>query len=518
MVFSSILFSLIFVAGSAAFIILMRQILHDTAGNELIQVVEIERQKLESSVNSDIAIVIKMATSPLIQRYFLNPDNDEIQEFIYEDINGYRLMLSSGSIFWVNDTDKKFYQDNEYSYTVKPDNPDDYWYNMTLHETKTYNFNINYNPDLNITNLWINAPVFDSDHKPIGMLGTGISLSEFIDAIYRNYSGNSQLYLFNAAGEITGARNIELVEQKISLEKELGHTGEEILYGVQNIRTSEIKYFEAQDRTAVIAVGTIPALDWGIAAVHSFTIVDSLQTGMTVLFIVMMVVILSVFAVFNVFVARLLEPIYLIINKIRQISSEWEIAQYNDSTHKDEIRTLGEFLNMTIIDQLTGIYNRRFFDGNMKRLIKSLSRTGGKLSLLMIDIDFFKKYNDTYGHDMGDHCLKEVATVLSQCIIREEDFVSRYGGEEFTIVLPNTDENGAYLIADRLLKKIRECNIPHETSDAADFVTISIGGTTGNVKYSQSGSDYVKRADSALYKSKHSGRNQYTFEGFEVEP
>jgi diguanylate cyclase (GGDEF)-like protein len=172
---------------------------------------------------------------------------------------------------------------------------------------------------------------------------------------------------------------------------------------------------------------------------------------------------------------------------------------------------LGEFLNMTIIDPLTEIYNRRFFDGNMNKIIKSLSRTGSKLSLLMIDIDFFKKYNDTYGHDMGDNCLRKVAAVFFKSIIREEDFVARYGGEEFVVVLPNTDENGMARIAEKLLRNIRECNIPHKNSSVANFITVSIGGTTGIVKYSQNESDYVKRADTALYQSKQNGRNQFNF-------
>jgi diguanylate cyclase (GGDEF)-like protein len=153
-------------------------------------------------------------------------------------------------------------------------------------------------------------------------------------------------------------------------------------------------------------------------------------------------------------------------------------------------------------------------DGNLKKIIKSLSRTDGKLSLLMLDIDFFKRYNDNYGHDMGDKCLKEVASVLSQCITRKDDFVARYGGEEFVVVLPNTDKKGACMIAERLLQRVYQSGIPHDKSDAAEFVTVSIGVTTGIVKYSQNGTDYVKCADSALYKSKRGGRNRYTFEAF----
>jgi diguanylate cyclase (GGDEF)-like protein len=163
-------------------------------------------------------------------------------------------------------------------------------------------------------------------------------------------------------------------------------------------------------------------------------------------------------------------------------------------------------------DALTGIHNRRFFDENMKRIISLLSRSGGLLSLLMIDIDFFKLYNDTYGHIEGDKCLKIVARTLSQNITRADDFVVRYGGEEFVAVLPNTDERGARLIAEKLLDNIRNCKIPHEQSEAADFVTISIGAATGKASHTHNADDFVKKADEMLYKSKQSGRNKYSFE------
>jgi methyl-accepting chemotaxis protein len=475
------------------------------------RVVEIKKLKLGAYVNSEIAIVRKMATSPLIQQYFLNPENKEVQRIALEDIEGYRGTFASNSIFWVNDADKKFYMNGVYAYTVDPDDPVHYWYNMTMHETQTYNFNINYNPSLNLTKLWINAPVLDREQKAIGMLGTGIDLSDFVNNINEKYSSPAEFYFFNSSGEITGARDVELIANKINLNTELGRIGREILAGIKDLKDDEIKYFETYDGKGIAAFCRIPALDWNAAAVHRFTIKDTLQTGMTFLFGIMMAVIFSIFVVFNMFTSILLEPLNRLVKTLSQISSEWELEQKNGKGQKDEVATLGEFLNMTIIDQLTGIYNRRFLNGLLKKTIKSLSRSSGKLSLLIIDIDYFKKYNDTYGHDSGDICLKTIANTLAGCITRDEDFVARYGGEEFAVVLPNTGEDGAGLIAEKMLKKIYECGILHEKSDVSDFVTISIGGTTGIVKHSLNERDFIRRADEALYKSKQDGRNRYTF-------
>ena len=163
-------------------------------------------------------------------------------------------------------------------------------------------------------------------------------------------------------------------------------------------------------------------------------------------------------------------------------------------------------------DALTGIYNRRFFDENLDRVMKTLSRSGGVLSLMMIDIDNFKDYNDTYGHSAGDVCLKTVAKLLSKSITRADDFLVRYGGDEFAVVLPNTDEDGARLLAEKMLESVRHAAIPNEENSNTGTVAISIGVTTGFVETTHSAEDYIQRADKLLYVSKHSGRNKLTFE------
>ena len=173
-----------------------------------------------------------------------------------------------------------------------------------------------------------------------------------------------------------------------------------------------------------------------------------------------------------------------------------------------------KIVDATYYDTVTGIYNRRFFDKNVERIIKSMSRAGGVLSLIMIDVDFFKNYNDTYGHNQGDNCLKIIAQALAHGLSRADDFVARYGGEEFVAVMPNTDERGARVVASKLLESVRQCNLLHEKSGAGNYVTVSIGVTAGSVKYMQCGADYVKQADKALYISKQGGRNRYTFEPF----
>ena len=166
-------------------------------------------------------------------------------------------------------------------------------------------------------------------------------------------------------------------------------------------------------------------------------------------------------------------------------------------------------------DALTGLYNRYYMEDSLKQVMIALSRSGSKLGVLMIDIDYFKKYNDTYGHNMGDECLKTVAQTLRKSIKRAGDFVARYGGEEFIVALPMTDKDGACTIAKEMLENVRARSIPHEKSEVASCVTISIGVVTGVVKHSHKGVDYIKCADKALYVSKQNGRNQFTYMDYE---
>ncbi|MCL2208059.1 MAG: GGDEF domain-containing protein [Fibromonadales bacterium] len=186
-----------------------------------------------------------------------------------------------------------------------------------------------------------------------------------------------------------------------------------------------------------------------------------------------------------------------------------------DRTTTDLYESNLDLTDKVNFDALTGIYNRRYMEDCLKRTISTITRSGGgKLSVLMLDVDHFKKYNDTYGHIMGDSCLKAVAEVLKGSITRVDDFVARYGGEEFVAILPNTSEGGAHKVAERILANMVSRYIPHEKNDAAKCVTVSIGYTTGNVRLAQSGTDFIRRADEALYMSKQSGRNKCTYLNF----
>jgi methyl-accepting chemotaxis protein len=224
LVFSVLFFLIVAGAGTSAFFLSMRQLVRKNGAQELRGLLEASRLKLEASVNSEIAIALKMAESPLIQRYFLQPDDPDLERLAFEEIAAYRRAFQGNRVFWINDKDKRFYSDDTYGYTLDPDNPDDYWYNMTLYETERYNFNINYNDNVKKTLLWINAPVI-VQNRAIGIVGSGIELTGFIESLYANVPAGMSLYLFNRQGEITGAPDNRLLVDKVSLKDFLGDKG-----------------------------------------------------------------------------------------------------------------------------------------------------------------------------------------------------------------------------------------------------------------------------------------------------
>ncbi|WP_162462940.1 sensor domain-containing diguanylate cyclase [Paenibacillus psychroresistens] len=159
-------------------------------------------------------------------------------------------------------------------------------------------------------------------------------------------------------------------------------------------------------------------------------------------------------------------------------------------------------------DGLTGIGNRRYFDEMFVKDWAQCSRYSKPLSLVMMDIDYFKAYNDTYGHLGGDYCLKNVAQALTEVLKRPSDSLARYGGEEFVVILPDVHEEGALIVAERIRLAIEGLQIPHIQSKVSEFVTISLGVATISPNKSMDSQDLIHSADKALYTSKKAGKNR----------
>lgn len=162
-------------------------------------------------------------------------------------------------------------------------------------------------------------------------------------------------------------------------------------------------------------------------------------------------------------------------------------------------------------DGLTGIANRRMFDTVLEREWGNAQRTGLPMSLIILDIDYFKQYNDHYGHIKGDECLRQVAQTLSLAANRPRDFIARMGGEEFVWLLPETDSESARLVANKCLHLIRQQQITHETSAVSTLLSLSLGVATTVASSTDTALAFIERADRLLYQAKRNGRMRAEF-------
>ncbi len=193
---------------------------------------------------------------------------------------------------------------------------------------------------------------------------------------------------------------------------------------------------------------------------------------------------------------------------LRQRGSELLEANKTLAKNFQDIDELHQQLReQAIRDPLTGLYNRRYLDNTLERELAHCQREGKALSLIMIDVDHFKKYNDCYGHQAGDNCLRNVADALQACAKRASDLVARYGGEEFTLVLADTNCADAQRVAESVRLSIEALAMPHEQSDSGR-VTVSVGVAVMTEHSYREVENLLRAADLALYRAKQSGRNQ----------
>lgn len=164
---------------------------------------------------------------------------------------------------------------------------------------------------------------------------------------------------------------------------------------------------------------------------------------------------------------------------------------------------------LTLTDPLTGVANRRAFDARLEAEWRRGARSGMPMALILLDVDYFKSYNDHYGHQAGDACLMQVAAALRRGASRNYDLVARYGGEEFAVLLPQQDLHGAEGVARRLQAELERLHMPHAASSAAPYLTVSMGLCSMVPNGTRPASVLVGCADALLYEAKENGRNQY---------
>ena len=196
---------------------------------------------------------------------------------------------------------------------------------------------------------------------------------------------------------------------------------------------------------------------------------------------------------------------------LQQLTEQLSIAIHQSELYRSLEQANQQLSYWADHDALTHVANRRFFNRYLQQEWRRLSREKGILSLILCDVDYFKAYNDTYGHVAGDRCLQQVAQTLASVLKRPADLVARYGGEEFVMVLPQTDLEGAIALVQQIQARVSQLSIPHRGSLVATTLTLSFGLASASPSLQMPVRTLLKQADLALYQAKDGGRNRYAW-------
>lgn len=196
-----------------------------------------------------------------------------------------------------------------------------------------------------------------------------------------------------------------------------------------------------------------------------------------------------------------------VLDKTNQLL--WQILQKQAIAKQKLKATNQKLLHLATIDGLTQVKNRYFFNQKIHHEWQRLQREQQPLSLILFDVDYFKRYNDFYGHQAGDLCLQEIAQVAQKSLHRPADFIARYGGEEFAVVLPNTSKDGAITVAQRIQKSLKTLAIPHQSSGVSSIISVSLGIAHMIPTEDVLCESLIEQADQALYHAKEMGRDRY---------
>ncbi|MCL2078046.1 MAG: ATP-binding protein [Oscillospiraceae bacterium] len=435
-VFSCALFLVFSLTAFTAYVFAVRQINLDHIEQQLTITSEAIKLHLSKEVSSELALVLKLGSSPAVKAYFLNPEDPLIAKNAYEEFDLFQEHIRDKVVFWVNDIDKIFYAPGFEPYSVDPQNPEYYWYNLTLYQTETYNFNINYNSDMNVINLWVNVPVFDEFNNPIGMLGTGIDLTEFTDFVNstgKEYDENITSYLFNGLWEITSIDDFELISNKVLVTDYLGAAGEEAVRVAETLTDEESRSYIFGDN--MYMVRSLPTLSWYSLSFYPLPGYLALNQSMNIVFFGMLSMILVLFIIINIFVAHSEHEMREQNARLREANRKAESGSRAKSnflaTMSHEIRTpMNAIIGIAQIELQKG----RLPDEYAKALISIYNSGNGLLGIINDVLDMSKIETGKLELNLSEYNLP--------CLINDAAQINivRLGSKKIEFIL-DIDEN-----------------------------------------------------------------------------
>ena len=493
----------------------------------------------EAYINKEIGVLGTAANSRAITEWFKDEEDLDKKQAAFNEFVGIMRILYSDNMYIVLDNSRHAYAiEAESAHVgfgdpvfVDEDHDTNEWYFLFMNSDYDYNLNVDVDNINNRKAIWLNYKIHNEVGEMIGAIAVGMDLSRIAERVFAQFDntrfrgfiidengiiqldssllGDDDILMFNVVRSIYD--EIQNTEFREALRAYLDDSNDP--YHELINEAMIVGLHSGQFRYATIT--PIGSTYWSVVKFYDSSSLFDITMLIPLLVILVIVFVLFIYSTNRITRRLIFIPINNLVDSlIRKRKNDEEDLYGMD--RNDEIgllaNTVQEYYAAGYYDGLTGIHNRRYFEMTLQQIMNTFSRTESKLSVLMMDVDHFKKYNDTYGHAEGDNCLKAIAKSFGKTMQRKGDFAARYGGEEFVVVLPDTDEAGAKVVAENILTAIRDLKMPHEKNDSGNgIVTISIGITTGNSTISQNGGDYLKKADEALYLSKENGRNRFTF-------
>jgi len=463
--FSTLLFVIIAIGSSFAYYFAMQKVLNENLAQELRQVLNLKQYSLKAKLDKEALLLKVLSERSFIKKYLLDPDDENAKENGFAMFNQYEEYFQSKMLGWVSLKDSNYHVNGQFMEKYSDSNPKHSWFFEALKNKYPPAIKVDFDYlNRQIYDLYLNYPVY-SEGEAIGAITGRISLFEFISTL----DLPEKVLVFDKNGVVIGAADVKIAKEKKTLKELFGNSGEEVHMRALAMDKNSSEAFILDGSQFVL--NSMETLDLFLVAKDEVNFKKIMEERASIIFFILLMLMLLVVVIFNKFITNILRP----INK-----------------------HMTSYIESSLLDELTKLPNKRFYNMRIEDEWNRAVRGKYPLSFLMMDLDKFKVYNDTHGHLEGDRLLREVARVFSYCVNRNSDFAARFGGEEFCVVLPNTNLEGAKKIAENI----------RSSMERTGKATISIGMICKVPGLDDNMQEFIDLADQKLYEAKNTGRNK----------
>jgi diguanylate cyclase (GGDEF)-like protein len=551
-----VLFILIFLVGSVVSYAVMawftRDIVATLGGWFAEKSVLYEKSRVLQLLVREITLTQKMASSPLLKAWVKNESDPQARARAVAELEDFRHFFRSKSYFFAIARSGNYYFNDEKGgsdphrprYTLSESIAKDSWFYATLRQVPDYDLNVDTDRHLKVTRVWINTVLKDQG-KPLAVIGTGVDLSDFIRSVISTPQPGVSNVLLDRSGAIQAHQDVSIIDFA-SIAKEQRNEQQSTLFNLIDGADDRARFQEAlkdlaggkadtrtlavsiQGKRHIAGIAYLPDIKWFLV---SLTHPESAENRNYLLAVVVVRIVglaLTLLIVGIMFDRMVLRRLAVLDAAAKQVSAgNYSVKLPQQGS--DELSRLGHTFQVmtdriaahtTNLEQqvaertrvlerqaqadfLTGLLNRRGMGERIHIEKNRLAREGAKLGMLILDVDHFKKINDSHGHELGDRALVHTANTI-RSVMRSYDLCSRWGGEEFLVIVPHiASRNALTIVAEKLRAEIK--SRPIAVDDERIFLTVSIGGYFADPK--ESTDVILKAADDALYMAKQNGRD-----------